>query len=361
MTSHLLREPRSGAALVVPDGWTVVEDFGAALCEGPAWRADATGRPLAAQLRVEDLAGSAGLVPRAATEGGASRTAADVVASAVRDAWAADPFAWLLDHRAWSGSDGHAPGVRSDLTYRDGTTPVVVTTLVVPSGDGLVAATATVPVAHHRALAGTVEQALASLSVPGGPHLVKAPVAPSPLGDRVWTGPVPAVPRLGDEELTVFVNGSHRVGRRWRSGPCAEGLLEQDGTATPTGRWVRRALHRPDVLVALERRTGDATPRTWVTVHRLEGHAVLRSAHPGASAPTFEVLDVAAIPARLAAWLGLGPGDGDRAVQVAHDELLVGEVRTSAAPGVPATARPLVLTDTGRPLEVWHRVLAALS
>lgn len=393
----ILREDRSGLTLTVPPGWSVVDDVGAVMCEAPARQADATGRTLGAQIRVEVLGETDALVPRYAPPGtatrppgtstrppstwdarGAGATAEVAARDVVDDALSTDHRAWLVDRRPWTvrSPDGRSvDGTRVDVAQHDMTTPLVVSTVVLETAAGLVRVTASVPVAHQRAVARSVAQALASIEVTAAPMAGRRDAAgPAPSPARY----VPPVHELTSAELDVFVTGSHKIAARWRPGPVRAGLLTPDGVATPLGDYVRRAVGRPDARVHLAL-TGPAAadgtrPAFAMLMDRRDHHVVLRADLgrsvdvPGplgrtlrSAVETLEVVDVAAAPARAAAWLGAGPGGTgvDGALPAGWSAVVSSAVaeRVGARPTV--TAVPLGYP--GRPWDDWFRLLHALG
>ena len=375
-----LHHATSGVSLEVPRGWQVVDDVGAVTCEAPTARADVTGRAIPARLSIEMLERH-GLVPPRALD--------VVVRDRVDDALAAHPHAWVLDCTPWdvrspagdprvgAPRTASATGVRVDVALHDMTTPLVVTTVLVALEAGLLRVTASVPVAHQRSLGAEIDEALDSVLLgPVGAGL-RATVAP---GGAMLALPLPyASPStwLTPEALEVFVTGSHKIAARWRPEPFAAGLVDDRGVATPLGAFVRRAVSRPDVRATLtvcpielvqgagQHQEVAASP--VMVVDRLDGYAVLRASPPPVRATTpwteqrhvsVEVVDLAAAPARAAAWLGLGPG---RPAELPDGTLAVlGSVR-SPAPGVRADGAASIVSALPGPREVWVRLLDALG
>ncbi|MEP7765963.1 hypothetical protein [Sanguibacter sp. 25GB23B1] len=390
----LLRHAASGASLEVPRGWRVVEDVGAVTCEAPSGRADVTGRVVAARISIEMIERH-GLVPL--------RQVDVVVRDLVADALADHPHAWLLDCVPWPVPwDDRAPaarpspeGVRVDVAHHDMSTPLVVSTVLVALDAGLLRVTASLPVAHQRALGAAVDDALDSLRLAAGAPATEAPstgslslvkasfteasasttardMADVPLAyssPRTW---------MTADALEVFVTGSHKIAARWRPEPLAAGLIDARGVATPLGGFVRRAVSRPDARAALTvypvelGLQADARGATEVlaamTVDRLDGYAVLRATPPPVRTPatpfpvldhvSLEVVDVAAAPARAAAWLGVGPG---RAAELPDGTLAVLGTARSAAPGVRAEHAGVIVSALPGPRQVWVRLLDALG
>ena len=369
-----LRHAASGVSLEVPRGWQVVDDVGAVTCEAPTARADVTGRMVPARLSIE-VVERQGLVPR--------RPLDVVVRDLVDDALVDHPHAWVLDCvpcevRSPAGAaPAGAAGVRVDVALHDMTTPLVVTTVLVALEAGLLRVTASVPVAHQRLLGAEIDEALDSLllgSAGAPPRSTEAPdgaVLALPLAyasPSTWLTP---------EALEVFVSGSHKIAARWRPEPCAAGLVDDRGVATPLGAFVRRAVSRPDLratlsvcpveIVQRSDQHPDAETFPIMVVDRLDGYAVLRASPPpvrtaapwtGQRHVSLEVVDLAAAPARAAAWLGLGPG---RPAELPDGTLAVlGSVR-SPAPGVRADGAATIVSALAGPREVWVRLLDALS
>lgn len=397
MTAGVLVDPTRSVRLAIPLGWTLADDVGAVVCQAPAAQADITGRVSAAQIRIEPADRSA-LVPRlsaSAHRPGLGSTTQQIVA----DTLAHDPTAVLVDARRWfvpvgrtqpGAPAGHVEGVRMDLAHHDMTTPMITTTILVDGGHGLVLVTASVPVAHHGALTGAVEQALASLEVVGAGPQARAQVGPEdPTAelDQVDAGswqlriyrPAPVVMDL--TSFDVFVRGSHKISPRWRPGPLAAGLVQASGVATPVGHYVRRAVTRPDQRVILQVRQADGPLRAELCADVLERRAVLRSTTPAHAAvlpgtspsalggidgpeSTFglEVLDVAAVPARLAAWLGLGLAGPGQSFLLRSGDVARGVQIRSVAPGVPAQSRSFALDPWGEsPLQLWTTLVTQLG
>lgn len=391
-----LRHEASGASLEVPRGWHVVEDVGAVTCEGPAGRADVTGRVVSARISIE-LVERHGLVPL--------RQLDVVVRDLVADALADHPHAWLLDCVPWTApwDDGSSSrpspdGVRVDVAHHDMSTPLVVSTVLVSLGSGLLRVTASLPVAHQRALGAEVDEALdslrvapaARLAVPldttspfAAPSLVKASLeeasARGTARDMVHVPLAYSSPGtwMTAEALEVFVTGSHKIAARWRPEPLAAGLVDERGVATPLGGFVRRAVSRPDARAALsvapvelvhQPARGATEVIAAMTVDRLDGYAVLRATAPPARSTassvvgrdhvSLEVVDVAAAPARAAAWLGVGPG---RAAELPDGTLAVLGTARSAAPGARAEHAGVIVSALPGPREVWVRLLDALA
>lgn len=392
-----LRHEASGASLELPRGWRVVEDVGAVTCEGPAGRADVTGRVVAARISIE-LVERHGLVPL--------RQLDVVVRDLVADALADHPHAWLLDCVPWTAAwdDGSSSrpspeGVRVDVAHHDMSTPLVVSTVLVALGSGLLRVTASLPVAHQRALGADVDEALDSLRVAPGaaplamprettspfaaPSLVKSSLveatASGTARDMAHAPLAYSSPRtwMTAEALEVFVTGSHKIAARWRPEPLAAGLVDERGVATPLGGFVRRAVSRPDARAALsvspvelvqQAGRGAAEVIAAMTVDRLDGYAVLRATAPplrstapsvvGQGHVSLEIVDVAAAPARAAAWLGVGPG---RAAEIPDGTLAVLGTARSSAPGARAEHAGVIVSALPGPREVWVRLLDALA
>lgn len=400
MTAGALVDPTSSVRLTIPRGWSVADDVGAVVCEAPPAQADVTGRVCAAQIRIEP-ADRGALVPRLV----ASARRPDLVSmtqEVVADTLASDPTAVLVDARSWfvrtgygrpDGPRGHVEGVRVDLAHHDMTTAMATTSILIDGGRGLVRVTASVPVAHHGTLATDVEQALASLEVAGAgveqtgqadqalPDLALADLSQLDAGSwdlRVFR-PAPVIVDLASFE--VFLRGSHKISPRWRPGPLMAGLIEDRGVATPVGHYVRRAVTRPDRRVILQVREAGGRLRAEVCADVLERRAVLRSTAPAHAAVLrgtlpvgpgsvdgpggtvgIEVLDVAAVPARFAAWLGLGLAGPGRSFLLGSGDVAQGVVIQSVAPGVLAVARHFGMDpwDDG-PAQLWAKLVAQLG
>lgn len=332
--------------------------------------------------------------------------------SRVTAAFADDPSAVLLDAsqiavRTDLGRE--VPAVRLDVVEHDMSTPVVRTSVLVArvdpadrSGQGRVAVVevaVTVPVAHHRALVHAIEASLASVRVQdaaapagagprstetgalvGGPWSPGAPGvdahASRPVSGGSWTSGldrgrwyVPPEAWLGADELDIFVRGSRRLAPAHRPGPARAGLVDERGVSTPTGELVRRAVHRPDVRLHV--RAADAVDRSAegsasMIVDRVGPWAVLRATPPPVSTRQgqpvaahryVEVVDLAAAPARVASWVGTGPGRSSRV----PDGLVLALVvhRSGQTWGTPGGQSVLVERGAS-PRDTWHQVLAAL-
>lgn len=344
----------SGVSLAVPHGWEVVEDVGAATCEAPAARADVTGRAVPARISIEMLE-RPGLLPHRAVD--------VIVRDLVGDALADHPHAWVLDCAQWRDV-----GTRVDVAQHDMSTPLVVSTVLLPGVEGTVRVTASVPVAHQRAREPEIEAALDSVRL--GPAEVSAGPTTAP--------PLPYVApttRLSRQALDVFATGSHKIAARWRPEPFAAGLVDARGVATPLGSFVRRALSRPDLRATLTvlpiemvHQAGhpqDLAAYPYLVVDRLDGYAVLRASAPARASGqveghpvSLEVVDLAAAPARAAAWLGLGPG---RPADLPAGTLAVLGSAWSRAPGVRAEHTATIVSALPGPREVWSRLLDAMG
>lgn len=390
MATGALVDTTESVWLPVPHGWSVIEDVGAVVCEAPAGQADITGRVAAAQMRIES--GDRGtLVPRLVT----SSRPLDLVSASqqlVADALAEDPTAVIVDARPWpvrtaygvAGAAETVQGIRVDVAHHDMTTPMMTTTVIVEAKGGLTRVTASVPVAHHAALGTAVEQAIASLRVTGGaPPGAAGAQDLSRLDTGSWERRVfrPATVTMDITFFDVFLRSAHKMSPRWRPAALTAGLVEARGVATPVGHFVRRAVARPDRRLVLRVWESGGPLRAEVCVDVLEGRAVIRStapAHPavapgvvpiapdGVDGPRgsvgLEVQDVSAVPARLAAWLGLGLAGPQGAFLLRPGLEAGGAVIQSIAPGVPAVARPFALDPSqGRPAELWARLVAQLA
>lgn len=374
-----LADPTGGVRLAIPCGWSLSDDVGAASCEAPSARADITGRVSAAQIRIE-AAHRGALVPRLTSTGqypDLVTTARDVV----RDAFAGDATAVLVDARPWllrTGLGGQVAGIRIDHAHHDMTTAMVSTTILVDvgsGGSGMVRVTASVPVAHHGAVGETVERALASIVVDAPrPTAPAADLSAFDPGSWEARGYRPAPVTIDTAAFEVFLRGSHKISPRWRAPVLEAGLIDTHGVATPVGHYVRRAVSRPDRRVVLQVWDGSEPSRTQFCADVLDGRAVLRSTLPvhgqdgtGATgAPDgvlgLEVRDMAAVPARLAAWLGLGMAGPGRSFVLAPGRALSAQVIQSMAPGTPAVRRGVVLNPSEEsPAQLWARLVAMLA
>ena len=390
----------SGTSLQPPPGWVLVDDVTGTGARAPAVAlADASGRHVAAQLDLRRLrSGGPGTVigwgaSSAPTSGSADELLEQAARSRVAAALAEDPYSVLLDARTVSvrtDRGRQVTAVRLDVVEHDMTTPVVRTSILVPgagagagAGAGWVdEVSATVPVAHHRALVQALEEALASVTLAdaAAPHGAAAAspevsatssVHPAQhawlvtLDQDRWY--VPPEAWLGAEELDVFVRGSHRLAPAHRPGPVRAGLLTPDGRATTTGELVRRAVHRPDVRVHV-RAAHPADGLASMVVDRVGTWAVIRSTPPpGALAPGqppaahryVEVVDLAAAPARVVAWTSTGPGRAFRTVD--GTVLSLGASRPGEGWGSRHVGPAVPLEPWLGPRDVWHGVLAALG
>lgn len=386
MVAGALVDSTGSVRLAIPHGWAVADDVGAVLCEAPAAQADITGRVCAGQLRIE-AADRGALVPRL-TASGRRPDLPSMAQQVVADTFAGDPTAVLINASQWfvrtgtGGTTGHVAGIRIDMAHHDMTTPTSTTTILVDGGQGVVRVTASIPVAHHGALGAAVEQALSSLEVAGG-----VPVDPwqnselSQLDPGSWEhrGYRPSLTAMDTTSFDVFARGSHKISPRWRPQALAAGLVEAHGVATETGHYVRRAVSRPDLRLVLQVWEVEGPVRAEVCVDLLERRAVLRSSAPAhfavlaggfpaapgrvssEGARSIEVQDMAAVPARLAAWLGLGLAGPGSAFLLGPGLAAGGVVSQSMAPGVPATSRTFGLNpwDEG-PAQLWSRLVALL-
>ncbi|SDB93631.1 hypothetical protein SAMN05216410_1040 [Sanguibacter gelidistatuariae] len=401
MSAGLLADPTGAVRLTIPRGWSVSDDVGAASCEALPARADITGRVCAAQIRIE-AAHRGALVPRLTAAGrlpDITTTAQDVV----RDAFAHDQTAVLVDARPWrlrTGLGGWVEAVRIDLAHHDMTTAMVSTTILVDGGStgdgGMVRVTASVPVAHHGAVGHAVEWALDSIVVtdPRGPAdaggSAGADGAGGPVTDGAggpasgllafdpgsWDvrGYRPAPVTIDEASFDVFLRGSHKISPRWRGPMLAAGLIEAHGVATPAGHYVRRAVSRPDRRILIQVWEGSEPARAQICADILEGRAVLRStlpAHvqdawqqpggPGGLAG-LEVRDMAAVPARLGEWLGLGMAGPGRSFVLRPDLTASMHVAQIMAPGTPAVRQGVALAPTDEsPAQLWARLVAMLD
>lgn len=437
----------SGVSLLPPDGWVVTDDVSGTSMRSPvASLADASGRHVAAQLSIRRLgshatggaAAWAQPVPSGEAGGPGVRPSDELLAataqSRVAAAFADDPSAVLLDACLWEVRTTHGRRVRAvrlDVVEHDATTPVVRTSVLVPclggalgavgalggpgaagapgaGAAGVVEVSATVPVAHHRALVAAVETALASSVVqdevvrdadtiadpagradPAGTAGSAASGLPGTDGrrpDRPGPPVPPALPGwlsgldrgrwyvppeawLEAVELDIFVRGSRRLAPAHRPGPARAGLVDERGTSTPTGDLVRRAVHRPDVrLLVRAAHPGDGTEdgSASMVVDRLGPWAVLRAtpppvaARPGQPPATHryvEVVDLAAAPARVLSWVGTGPG---RSSTVPGGLELSMLVRRSGQVWGQQSAETVRVERSTSPRQVWQLVLAAL-
>lgn len=446
-----LRVSSAGVSLLPPAGWLIVDDVSGSGARAPvASLADASGRHVAAQLSVRRLAplvsgalsawgggpsgGHEPLVslgtpgePGSSAAGGAPSAAEVALATAAQSrvtaAFADDPSAVLLDAagttvRTVLGRDARA--VRLDVVEHDMSTPVVRTSVLVACTDlgggsrsghlGVVEVSATVPVAHHRALVHAIEAALATLRVQdevvpadgASVHSASAHtggLAPdaSSRGDGVsvawtresageastrelasapWTREldrgrwyVPPETWLGADELDIFVRGSRRLAPAHRPGPARAGLVDDRGVSTPTGELVRRAVHRPDVRLHV--RAADVVDASLdgsasMIVDRVGPWAVVRATPPPvathrgeavAAHRYLEVVDLAAAPARVVSWMGTGPGRSSRV----SDGLVLALVVHRSGQSWGSPAGESVLVERGAsPRATWQRVLAAL-
>ena len=414
------RVSSAGVSLLPPAGWVVVDDVSGSGARAPvASLADASGRHVAAQLSVRRLAplvsgalsawggepsgGHEPLVslgtpgePGSSAAGGAPSAAEVALATAAQSrvtaAFADDPSAVLLDAagttvRTVLGRDARA--VRLDVVEHDMSTPVVRTSVLVACTDlggsgsgrlGVVEVTATVPVAHHRALVHAIEAALATLRVQD--EVVPADGA-SLHGASAHTGGlapwareldrgrwyVPPGTWLGADELDIFVRGSRRLAPAHRPGPARAGLVDDRGVSTPTGELVRRAVHRPDVRLHV--RAADVVDASLdgsasMIVDRVGPWAVVRATPPPvatrrgeavAAHRYLEVVDLAAAPARVVSWMGTGPGRSSRV----PDGLVLALVVHRSGQSWAGPAGESVLVERGAsPRATWQRVLAAL-
>ena len=390
MATGVLVDTTESVWLPVPHGWSVIEDVGAVACEAPAGQADITGRVAAAQMRIEP-ADRGTLVPRLV----ASSRPPDLASATQRlvaDALAEDPTAVIVDARPWAvstaygvaGADETVQGVRVDVAHHDMTTPMTTTTVLVEAKSGLTRVTASVPVAHHAALGAVVEQAFASLRVMGG---ASPSTAGSPglwrLDSGSWERRIfrPAPVTMDITSFDVFLRTAHKMSPRWRPAALAAGLVEARGVATPVGHFVRRAVARPDRRLVLRVWEAGGPLRAEVRADVLEGRAVIRSTAPahaavppgalpfapdGVDGPRgtlgLEIQDMSAVPARLAAWLGLGLAGPGQAFLLGRGLEAQGAVIQSDAPGVPAVARPFALDPRdGDPTRLWARLVAQLA
>ncbi|PFG35112.1 hypothetical protein [Sanguibacter antarcticus] len=379
-----LRHGASGASIVVPPGWQVVDDVGAVACEGPVARADVTGRAVAARLSIETVERH-GLV--------AHRSLDAVVRDLVADARADDPHAWLLDCVPWASrnAEGAVDGIRVDVAHHDVSTPLVVSTVLVSLGSGLLRVTASVPVAHQQALGADVDAALGSLTAPAQPVPGSGTVEPQPpdtASPRATARAMAELPLayvlprtwIAADVLDVFITGSYKIAARWRPEPLAAGLVDERGVATPLGGYVRRAVSRPDARAALTvwpvetvqhvGPRGGSGALAVMTIDRLDGWAVVRatlpplqsvmygSAEHGHGHVSLEVVDFAAAPARAAAWLGTGPG---RAARLPEGTLAVLGTARSGAPGARAEHAGSIVSALPGPRDVWARLLDAVG
>lgn len=387
MTAGALVDPTGTVWLTIPRGWSVADDVGAVVCEAPPAQADITGRVCAAQIRIEP-ADRGALVPRLVASG-RRPDLVSMTQDVVADTFAGDPTAVLVDARRClvrtgygtpGGPRGHVEGVRVDLAHHDMTTAMVTTTILVDGGRGLMRVTASTPVAHHSAIGRVVEQALASLEVEGV-GLERPDLTGLDPGSWDVRGYRPAPATMDVTSFEVFVRGSHKISPRWRPPALAAGLVDPRGVATPMGHYVRRAVTRPDRRVILQVWEVNGPLRAELYADVLERRAVLRSTAPahfavlpgtlpagagsvdGAGGTLgLEVLDMAAVPARLAAWLGLGFAGPSQSFLLGPGLAAGGAVIQSAAPGVPAVATPFALdpTDEG-PAQLWARLVAQLA
>jgi len=427
------RVSSAGVSLLPPAGWVVVDDVSGSGARAPvASLADASGRHVAAQLSVRRLAplvsgalsawggGPSGLQeplvslgtpgePRSTGSGGTPSPAEVALATAAQSrvtaAFTDDPSAVLLDAsgltvRTVLGRDVRA--VRLDVVEHDMSTPVVRTSVLVACTDvgggsrsghlGVVEVSATVPVAHHRALVHAVEAALATLRVQDevvpadGASLHGASAYPggrSPDAfthsegvSAAWTREldrgrwyVPPAAWLGADELDIFVRGSRRLAPAHRPGPARAGLVDDRGVSTPTGELVRRAVHRPDVRLHV--RAADVVDASLdgsasMIVDRVGPWAVVRATPPPvatrrgeAVAPHryLEVVDLAAAPARVVSWMGTGPG---RSSRVPDGLVLALVVHRSGQPWGSPAGESVLVERGASPRATWQRVLAAL-
>ena len=402
------RVSSAGVSLVPPAGWVVVDDVSGSGARAPAASlADATGRHVAAQLSVRRLAPLVSGALGGWSGTGASQ--ADVVLataaqSRVTAAFADDPSAVLLEAYGFAVRTDlgrETAGVRLDVVEHDMSTPVVRTSVLVACADlsgrpgaghlGVVEVSATVPVAHHRALVHAVEAALATLRVQDEAVPVVEPARGAPLVGRDvggspraaaddtgagWTREldrgrwyVPPEAWLGADELDIFVRGSRRLAPAHRPGPARAGLVDVRGVSTPTGELVRRAVHRPDVRLhvrAADVVDGSAEGSASMVVDRVGPWAVVRATpppvavrrgEPVAAHRYVEVVDVAAAPARVASWMGTGPGRSSRV----PDGLVLALVvhRSGQTWGRPVGESSLV-ERSASPRATWQSVLAAL-
>ena len=415
------RVSSAGVSLLPPAGWVVVDDVSGSGARAPvASLADASGRHVAAQLSVRRLAplvsgalsawgggpsgGHEPLVslgtfgePGSSAAGGAPSAAEVALATAAQSrvtaAFADDPSAVLLDAagttvRTVLGRDVRA--VRLDVVEHDMSTPVVRTSVLVACTDlgggsrsghlGVVEVSATVPVAHHRALVHAIEAALATLRVqdevvPADGASVNGASAHTG-GLAPWTREldrgrwyVPPGTWLGADELDIFVRGSRRLAPAHRPGPARAGLVDDRGVSTPTGELVRRAVHRPDVRLHV--RAADVVDASLdgsasMIVDRVGPWAVVRATPPPVAARRgeavaahryLEVVDLAAAPARVVSWMGTGPGRSSRV----PDGLVLALVVHRSGQSWGSPAGESVLVERGAsPRATWQRVLAAL-
>jgi hypothetical protein len=445
------RVSSAGVSLLPPVGWVVVDDVSGSGARAPVTSlADASGRHVAAQLSVRRLAplvsgalsawggGPSGVYeplvslgtpgePGSSGTGGAPSAAEVALATAAQSrvtaAFADDPSAVLLDAagttvRTVLGRDVRA--VRLDVVEHDMSTPVVRTSVLVACTDlgggsrsghlGVVEVSATVPVAHHRALVHAIEAALATLRVqdevvpadgaslhgasayPGGyapgastwsegvgSSWTPEPVGAAPtreLASAAWTREldrgrwyVPPEAWLGADELDIFVRGSRRLAPAHRPGPARAGLVDDRGVSTPTGELVRRAVHRPDVRLhvrAADVVDGSLDGSASMIVDRVGPWAVVRTTPPPvatrrgeavAAHRYLEVVDLAAAPARVVSWMGTGPGRSSRV----SDGLVLALVVHRSGQSWAGPAGESVLVERGAsPRATWQRVLAAL-
>lgn len=383
--------------------------------------ADASGRHVAAQLSIRRIGSLAtGPVPARARPGAFTGAVTDDAAlsddllaatarSRVAAAFADDPSAVLLDASRWAARTTRGREVRAvrlDVVEHDLTTPVVRTSVLVPCSRsalgpggiddmvfrgaaglagttrtaGVVEVSATVPVAHHRALVAAVEASLSDVVVDDETVRDADTVAPGQVGGSdVPPGWLSALDRgrwyvppeawLGAEELEVFVRGSHRLAPSHRAGPARAGLVDGRGTSTPTGDVVRRAVHRPDLRVHLRvahPADGSELGSASLVVDRLGSWAVLRATpppvavrggQPVAAHRYVEVVDLAAAPARVASWVGTGPG---RSSSLADGLELTMLVRRSGQVWGQQSTEVVRLGRGAAPRETWQQVLAAL-
>jgi hypothetical protein len=382
-----LTEPTSGVSLDVPPGWVLTQAGGDATCHSPtAAQADATGRHLVSELRIapwRQRGWSVAAAPRTLDEQFAV-AARDVVSVAVGD----DARAWLIDACRWTiqATDGaFRPGIRLDLTYHDRTTPLAVTILMVMARTGVVTVTASVPVSQQRAAVHLIEAALATVRIDTETAGSEAALGSAPTS---WLGDlsgahrfIPPVASISHDDLAVFVRGSHKLAPAMRPGPRQAGLIDASGTATPMGRLVRQAMHRPDVrYVATVVQSGDPGDARiaemvvdrvgpWAVVHatppagrnperQFAGWIGQSPTAPRADQEYIEVIDCAASPARVAAWLGVGPGT---AIRVQPGCVVSERVVRTRLPGQPPAIVESVLSENMPPLEVWHRIVAGVS
>jgi hypothetical protein len=328
-----------GRPVTLADGWQRLDIPGAEVAlAGPATTAAADGSMFRPSFTV---------IVAAAAPDADVRTLATQAVAGVR---AAIPTAHVLAYDVWPLPDGHpgGHGRRLLLTFQQDAVPLVVRQWIAVADGVVTTVTATTSVTQHlgleRALDDLAAQALSAPPDPGA-------VARSAAGVDVPVPPLGAdapLPRLdpyladdGLEDLSrigpsqPFASDGPRIAgvdvdvlAAAVAGPqddppaalVAAGLLDADGALTPEGTAVARVLAAPTGRVRVESGRGRA-PLT-LDVYARDGVAVaVATASPAslveaphgddllaaATSVQLDMLDTAAVPGLVAAWVGLAP------------------------------------------------------